>query len=465
MRTRHFSCSPLSRTVVTLTLALATSTSFATESSRDAALSADGRVFLARAGVCRDLLPGCAPETSGRSVLALDLRAPGEPPRVVLVPGSEDEAVEGTPAAIYEDVSESLFLIWESQGASSSSVHLIRYQNDQWSPIVELSGDVQPLKGPPQVVLTRGEYHLASTEETVLTRHVRSVLHVVWWEQGPGPEEVYYSPVILADGQYLGRNSVHNLTALDHSEAPRPLLQLPPELHRAPSLEPGRDEHSVVVGFVNPVSQHFVAFELRVVAGELSDLADQLQAEMLAQSGLYQGGQLQQFAERIRSHVIEMGHRLHPTTLAALADETRAAILAEGPDHDGDALFLSERIRSHVIEMGSRMAASGGLAASPLETSATLVIPTRPQSAGALAHDVCVRMVDSRLAPEVGAGAVSFYLAPNGRRAIASWQGTDGVYYRESSDSGWIAPRRIALDGTVDSVRAEQILRQRVRER
>jgi hypothetical protein len=465
MRAQHLSPSTLTLRLALSALFLATAFVHAAETSRDAALSSDGAVFVASSGVCSDLLPTCAPEVSDRPVLALDIRVPGEPSQRLLVPGTDDVAADGTPAVLYEDVSGSLFLIWESKGVSSSSVNIIRFQDGQFSAVVELSGDIQPLKGPPQVVLTRGEYHLGGTEETLLSRHVRSVLHVVWWEQGPGPEEVFYTPVILADGHYLGHNSVHNLTALDHSEAPQPRIQLPVELHRAPSLEPGRDEHSVVVGFVNPASQHFVAFEMRVVAGELSDLADQLQAEMLAQGELYQSGQLPQFAERIRSHVIEMGHRMHPATLAALADETRTAILAEGPDHDGDSLFLSERIRSHVIEMGSRMAASGGLAASPLDTTATLVIPTRPQSAGAMAHDVCVRIVESRLAPEVGAGSVNLYLAPNGRRAIASWQGADGVYYRESTESGWTEPRRIALDGTVDAARAELILRQRVRER
>lgn len=441
------------------------------ESFRDAALTASGQLFLARSGSCRDLLPSCTQGSEGHSILALDIVLPGQPARRILVPSTQGPEAEGTPALVYEDVSNSLFLIWENKGqANTSSVNLIRFEENQWSPVVEISGDVHPLKGPPQVVLTRGEYHLGGTEETALTRHVRSILHVVWWEQGPGPEEVYYTPIILADGLYLGHNMVHNLTALDHSEAPQPPLTLPAELHRAATIQSGRDEHSVVIGFVNPVTQHFVAFELRVVAGELSNLADQMHAQMVEDGSVYQGGQVAQFAERIRSHVIEMGHRLHPTTLAALADDVRAAILREGPDQDGDVLFLSERIRSHVIEMGNRMMASGGLASAPLANATTLVIASRPdatqggQQAGAT-HDVCVQMVDSRLAPEVGAGSVTFFLAPNGRRAITSWQGADGFYFRESLENGWTEARRIALDGTIDASRAEQILRQRVRER
>lgn len=439
------------------------------EAARDAALTPAGQVFLARSGACRDLLATCAGGSEGNSLLTLEVVTPGEPSRTILVPGTEGAEAEGQPAIVFEDVSDSLFLIWESTVPSnSSSLNLVRYKDSQWSPIVEVSGDVHPLKGPPQVVLTRGEYHLGGTEETPLTRHVRSVLHVVWWEQGPGPEEVYYTPVILADGEYLGRNLVHNLTALDHSQPPEPLLSLPPELHRAPAIQPGRDEHSVVIGFTNPVSQHFVTFELRVVAGELSNLADLAQLEMIAQGNLYQDGQLTQFAERIRSHIIEVGQRLHSFALATLADEARASIINQGPDHDGDVLFLSERIRSHIIEVGSRLHASGGIVSDPLASTATLVIPTRKQpEAGeewGAGHDVCVQQIDSRLAPEVGAGPVTFYLAPTGRRALASWQTAGGIYYRESVENGWSETRRITLDGAIDAIRAEQILRQRVRE-
>lgn len=448
----------------------------AVETHRDAALGLAGEVYLANSGTCGELFEHCSEEVADNALLAVDIVRSGQDSVRLRVPGTDGPEVEGTPALVFEDASSSLFVVWESKlQPDQSRVNLTWYDGEQWAPeVIEISGDVHPLKGPPQVLITRDRYEVGLDGEEI-SRRKRTVVHVVWWEQGPAAEEVYYTPIILEDGAYIGRNQVYDLNALDPSLPPEEAASLSPELLRSPVIEAGRDEATTLVAFTNPVSGRLVVFEVRLLPGELSLLADELQREILRYPELFNPEGIEELADRARGHMIEFGHRLHPGLLHLISDDIAMVIRLHGLAAAADVEELADRARGHMIEFGARILGTGGLTAEPT-SSVAVTLETRKQagepsaeepSAGAPspAHHLWLRLVSDRPAPDIGDRPVWIFLSEDGQDAVISWENNGKLLYRETTPEGWTPVRRISLQGPVDATRAEQILRQRVRER
>lgn len=459
----------LQRLLLALAWLAAFSAAGAVETNRDAALGLAGEVYLAHSGTCGQLFDHCS--ETGNALLAVDIVRSGEDPVRLRVPGTDGPEVEGTPALLFEDASSSLFVVWESKlQPNQSQVNLTWYDGEQWAPeVIEISGDVHPLKGPPQVLITRDRYEVGLDDEQV-SRRQRTVVHVVWWEQGPEAEQVYYTPIILEDGAYIGRNHVYDLSALDPGLPPEEPTSLSPELLRSPVIEAGRDEATTLVAFTNPESERFVVFEVRLLPGELSLLADELQREILRHPELFNPEGIEELADRARGHMIEFGHRLHPGLLQLISDDTAMVIRTYGLTAAADVEELADRARGHMIEFGARTLGTGGLTAEPA-SSVALTLETRKEAAEPPvvepppAHHLWLRLVSDRPAPEVGDHPVWIFLSEDGRDAVVSWENNGKLLYRETTPEGWTGVRRISLQGPVDAARAEQILRQRVRER
>jgi hypothetical protein len=434
--------------------------------TRDAALGLAGEVYISHSGACAELLADCPAGGEADPVLALEVVRPGQPTERLLVPETGGPEAEGEPAVVFEDTSQSVFLVWEAHlEPTRSQINLVRYSGGEWSEVIEVTGDIAPLKGPPQVLITRDHYATGAPGETPV-EHQRTILHVAWWESGPGAEDVYYAPIIIQDGAYLGYNGVFNLSAWDPNPAAANPVGLSQELQRTPKIEPGRDERSVVIGFASEESERFITFEILVLPGELSDLADRIRSHMI-EIGLtgYQVGQVPTFADRIRSHMIEIGTRLHPALLGYLAADVEEEVLAADPASE-PLPDLADRIRSHMIEIGARTLGSSGLLGSaPPEVSGVLTTAPPPDaSPTAVPHELYLRLVADRTAPAVGDGPVWVFLSEDGRQALVSWENEGDLHYRETDGDGWSAERHIDLTGPVDAARAERILRQRVRE-
>ncbi len=437
------------------------------EVPRDAALGLGGEIYVAKSGRCRDLFSDCAAASSNHPLIAIDVQPPGEPLRRLKVPETDGAAIEGQPALVFEDASNSLFVFWESKPQPQHSrVNLAWLKGGVWSQVFEVSGDIAPLKGPPQVSITRDDFEVVGAAGQPSVLHSRTVLHVAWWEKAASSEEVFYTPIFLIDGAYLGRNEVYNLSDLDASAVPQQHMMLPADLFRSPRMESGRDENSVVLGFVNKATERFLVFDARVLPAELGELADGTAARIEADEDLFSADGLVSLAEHARGHMIEIGHRLHPGLLTFLADDVAADIRDTGLE-TGSVVSLAEHARGHMIEIGARVFGEGGLAGGDAAT-VSRVLEIRAPAVGGVEgrpHHVWLRLVNERRAPGVGAGPIWIFLAEDGRRAVVSWSETGALRYRESRDAGWTAARRIALEGPIDAARAEQILRQRVRER
>lgn len=437
------------------------------QAPRDAALGFSGEIYVAKSGQCRDLFTNCAPGAGSHPLIAIDIQVPGEPLRRLQVPETEGPAVEGQPSLVFEDASNSLFVFWESRPQPQHSrVNLAWLKAGTWSQVFEVSGDIAPLKGPPQVSITRDFFEVVAAEGQPPVRHSRTVLHVAWWEKAAGSEEVYYTPIFLIDGAYLGRNEVYNLSDLDPNPLPQQATALSADLLRSPKIETGRDENSVVMGFVNKASERFLVFDARVLPAELGVLADGTAGRISDDEDLFSADGLVSLAEHARGHMIEMGHRLHPGLLTFLADDVATDILDNGLE-TGSIVSLAEHARGHMIEMGARVFGEGGMEGEATATVSRVLEIRAPAPEGqeGAPHHVWLRLVNDRRAPGVGAGPTWMFLAEDGLRAVVSWGEPGALRYRETRDGAWTAARRIALEGPIDAARAEQILRQRVRER
>ncbi len=447
---------------------LATALQPAAAEERDAALTFSGDVVVAVRGACREVFPQCGAGAESFPVLALDLLSPGKPTRRVLVPETLGPEAEGIPAILVEDASNSIVVVWESKlGAHQSRLNLASLEGSEWSEVIEISGDTEPLRGSPQVAVTRDQYLLAR-DGGEAPAHQRTVLHVLWWEKTASGEEVFYSPVIFVDGRYLGLNQVYDLTQLDTNPLATETQLAASGLVRSPRLDMGRNGSSVVIGFMNPATQRFLTFEAQVLPAELSELADTAEAAVVANAGLYDQGRLVSLADRVRSQMIEFGVRFQPGQLASLINEVSATISTAASHVSGGALSLADRVRSQMIEFGARAAAGDTLISGPPERlSSLLETPSPPLPGGATLppHSLRLRLVTDRPAPGLTADGPSWlFLSENAQRAIVAWEEEGSLRYYETRGMGWTAVRQIALDGPIDAARAEQILRQRIRE-
>ena len=120
-----------------------------------------------------------------------------------------------------------------------------------------------------------------------------------------------------------------------------------------------------------------------------------------------------------------------------------------------------------MIEIGARVFGEGGMEGDASASVSRILEIRAPGPAGqqGTPHHVWLRLVNDRRAPGVGTGPTWIFLAEDGLRAVVSWGEAGALRYRETLNGAWTAARRIALEGPIDTARAEQILRQRVRER
>src|SRR6185436_14106703 len=81
----------------------------AAASHQEATLGSGGELYVLRTGTYGQLFPTGTEVDKDNPVLAVDILRPGAAPARQLVAGTKDKDVEGTPAAVFEDDSETLF--------------------------------------------------------------------------------------------------------------------------------------------------------------------------------------------------------------------------------------------------------------------------------------------------------------------------------------------------------------------
>jgi hypothetical protein len=444
--------------------------------AQQATLGSDGELYIARTGAYRDLFakgsPGYRPEIDGASpVLALDVIVPGAAAaRRVLVPGTEGSEIEGIPSLFFEDSSQTLFMVWESRLNRIFPVLMLGgFDGRDWIEPIQINGNPMSVKTSPQLAVTHDSYQVGGDDSE--TRQ-RAVIHLLWGEEnGAGSYETFYTPIILQNGTFIGKNPVYRLNDFDAAKVSA-LPTLDPDLLHALRIQPGRDGQTVVAAFTSPVTQRVVSLEIDVLPAQLGLLADDARAHIIdIGRRLSYPAKLQQIADVARAHIIDIGRAFQPEIAASLADKVRELILANGGS--ANLSSIADLARAHIIDIGAKLSGRGlrslnaeSTTLATAEISADpATLPAGPSVVPSLTNLIQFRLASNRPVPQAGQGTVSFLLSRSGEEMLVAWAQADRVQYITSNGTGWNVMRELPLSATIDLERAFEILAQRLNSR
>ncbi len=446
--------------------------------SRDSALGANGEVYQVRSGNYGDLFPGGQAAAPSTPVLAVDVTQVGAAPQRILIPDTVDIATESSASLLYENDSQTVFVLWESYQGIHPILKLAGFDGTNWSTPITVVGNPFAPKTSSQFEITRETFQDVADDGTgtMVTRH-RTTLHLLWQEEGAavGSLDTFYTPVVFVDGTFTGNNPVYNLSDFLPAGTPADVQST---LLSAPTIQSGRDQRTVVVAFASQTAGQMATLEIDVLPEELSRLSEQTRANIIAIGAPFYPSDLPDLAQEARSHIIEIGIAFHAELASTLADQASSTILAGGATGLPD---LAEKARSHIIEIGAKLSARGlrNLSEDSLSQivqvddpgnagnasgSAALAAPA-PGPTPAAAYLLQIRVASYRPIPRVGPGNVVVFVSEAGEDALISWAQTDKVLYRLSSDATWSDPRELDFSPTVDINKAYDILAQRIRNR
>jgi hypothetical protein len=435
---------------------------------RETVLGPNGELYTVRAGTFGELFPGQQNVPAANPVLALDVEKPDTTRVRLLVKGTEGTDVDSAPFLLYEDVSNTLFLVWEIRLGGVFPVLMLSGYKDSWLDPFAIIDYPFSLKSSPQLAVTYDSYvEEGDTPAAVPTTKQRTILHLFWGQESDsgnaGDTETFYSPIFLENGKFLGRSPAYRLDDLDDSHADTLAgAALPPQLIK---VQRGRDQRTLMVAFG--------------AAGRLNTLEI---GALPAQWG--------RIADGARSHIIDFGARLYPNHLATLASEVKGEVIKRGSaTFDPEVLrsladqveiyianaapktplkVIADGARSHIIDFGARLSGRGMKNSQAASSSLVEVNPSELEMAdgdsAAPSQILQMGRVASWPAPETGSNAQVF-VSESGERALICWADKNRVVYRESNGAGWTAPLELRLSDSVDLQRAYEILEQRVRNR
>jgi hypothetical protein len=437
----------------------------AVSAQQGATLGTGGQVFFARTGTYGELFKGGDPHQAKNPVLALEIVRPDAPTLRLLVPTTEGEAAELAPSLLFEESSNTLFLLWESRVNRLNPVlKLVGFDGLRWIDPVEI-GNPAATKSSPQLAITRDRYTVGAGEDAVVRS--RTVVHLLWREEAAGAlAQTLYTPIILENGTFTGVSpeQIYDLTELDPSSASVTLPELPGNVASVLRLQAGRDSQTVVAAFTSPGTRRVVSVEIDVLPAELSLVADDARSHIvdIGRRSSYPAN-LKLVADDARSHIVDIGRRFFHSEIAmSLADQIRARIVAsQGKD---DLETLADIARSHIIDIGAKLSGRGLLQATGLSVS-RIVEVTGSLTEHPLQHLFQFRLASSRPAPEVGSGDVSLFVSKTGKDILVAWTEAQRVLYRESQGDEWRGLQEIKLSPNVSLQRAYEILEQRTSRR
>jgi hypothetical protein len=453
------------RRALALALGVGLLASAASGWQREAALSARGDLYTVKPGVYGELFPEAPEALAANPVLALEVMRADGPTERLLVPGTEDAAAERTPMILFEESSNSAFLVWETSADSHPLVKLARFDGARFAELA-VPESVRGLKSAPQIAITRDSYTAGAGADAVAVS--RTILHLVCEEEGSESTRTLYLPLILENGEYIGYGGAVELNRLDESPAAGLAYNLSPELVRSPSLQPGRDGRTVVAAFADAQTRRVVSVEIRVLPRDLSRLAD-IARNVIIDTGarLNYPQNLSALADRAREAILGAGGTFQPEVVQAMANRVADEIRAAG----GRPLqVLAGVARNVIIDTGARLSGPGlrnQTAAATAGTPQILEIERQGAVVEGLSpsHLIQLSFASSRPAPRVQPGDVTLMTSPSGEDVLIALAQDGRVLYRDSKAGGWNDARELKLTERIDLGRALTILYERIRDR
>ncbi|HBL27225.1 MAG TPA: hypothetical protein DD490_10360 [Acidobacteria bacterium] len=376
-----------------------------------------------------------------------------------MVPGTEGPDVESSPFLLFEENSDTLHLLWQTKVYSVSRISLNSFKEGTFgSPIEVGSGTFNMVMSAPQAAITRDEFFVPTASGGTATVH-RTMVHLVWWEEAGSGNEVRYAPITLLEGTYTGWHPVLSLNDLD--KTPDDLAtaaEVLPQLYRAPRIQTGRNDHTVVVAFANERNGRLTSFELAVLPGEISYLADKIRSHFIELGRLRPP--VQTIADKIRSHFIELG-RLNPRVVRILGDDIYAQTLAVGPAYveRGDYQGLADAVSNFAAQSATTLLENGRLG----EAQTEVLRLGRRADVDFGAPRLQVRKALAQAAPRTAAAPTTIYTSADGKAALVAWDTVNQILYRETTAEGWSEVFSVTLSSDLTREAAAEYLAQRLR--
>jgi hypothetical protein len=124
---------------------------------RTAVLGSRGEIYLAKAGTYGSLFPTGTETTPGNLVLAVEVTKASSSTQRFLVPFTKGDEAESSPALIYEDDSDTLFVVWESRVAPLNSVLMLAgFDGTHWTKPIQLLEVFAPTRHHPRLLPGHG---------------------------------------------------------------------------------------------------------------------------------------------------------------------------------------------------------------------------------------------------------------------------------------------------------------------
>lgn len=137
-----------------------------------------------------------------RMSLVLTLRM-GDTHQYVLVPTTDDSAVDAAPRLAWDAASRTLFVLWRRAGANGDEIRLARrYASGRWAPPIVIAGGVEASRAGLQMVITRKQ----DGNDSI------TLVHAAWWTLGKQPTAEY--ALAAFQGAELLSTSVDSLDEL-----------------------------------------------------------------------------------------------------------------------------------------------------------------------------------------------------------------------------------------------------------
>lgn len=414
-------------------------------------------------------------QAAARPALVVDIVRSDGPTESLVVPTTETTDPEFSPYTLFEEKSETLYVVWESRlYGIYSQIRLAWLSDGVWSEVLEISGNPYTRRGAPRFTITKDTYL-----DSENTRHERTALHMVWWEDTHTGGEILYTPVVLIDGVYAGQYRPSRLLdLLDGKEADESFGYLAPhaeELIRNPLVQKARQQGEVLGAFARSGPGRIMTFRLSVVPVELARIGEKLRAHMIEIGHDLEGPEgVERLADKARAHMIEIGQRLGPPVRNALAEAAYQFTLDEAAENfdfrEGDVAKLGDKLRAHMIEIGLTLRRDG---ASPVRTksrrSSAHVATLQPlglsEVLASIPQLITVELVSEFELPETGTGPKDLHLSEDARDILVSWNTEDAVEYRESSSEGWTEKHRLELNEQMSLERVREVLARRTAQR
>jgi hypothetical protein len=430
---------------------------------RTAALGSRGEIYLAKAGTYRSLFPTGNETDAGNQVLAIEVTKASSSTQRFLVPFTKGSELETSPALIYEDDSDLLFVVWESRVTPLNSVLMLAsFDGTHWTNPIQITGNPFSSKSLPQLAITRDSFPVATADDGTPVLRRRTILHLIWEEEStPGKYEILYTPVILEEGSYLGWNPIYNLSDFVADGDSGSSFAPPLTLVQSPVLQNGGDSRTIVLAFASAEGRWLTGLVIDVLPEELSHLAEGVRSSIIDIGRQGFPDNRPSLAEKTRADLILHGTAFHTDVIHYMGDQVYNQILT---DRGNDLVALSEKVRSSIIDIGVRLSGRGLRDRGDTAKSRIAEIED-PQSTPNVSpsHLIHFRVASSRATPQVGSNGVRLFVSDDGEDSLISWTDKDRVLYRMSRDGGWTDQREIKLSDSVNLDRAYEILAQRVR--